>query len=294
MDLNALALVLRVSETGSFAAAAREAGLDPSSVSRAVAAVEDRLGIRLFQRSTRRLTATAEGEAYLRRVAPLVEEMEQARLEARTGRGRAAGHLRLTASVAYGTRRIVPRLATLREAAPDLTVELVLSDANLDMVAERIDLAVRLSPAPKGDLVSARLHTTRYRVVASPAWLAGHPRPAEPSDLNAAACLRAALPGHRDAWRFRQDGAETVVPVSGPVLISNALALHDACEAGLGPALLADWLIADAVADGRLVDLFPDHDATATSFETAAWILYPSRTYLPAKVRAAIDVLRAA
>ena len=295
MDLSALSLALRVADLGSFAAAARDAGVDPSSASRAVASVEGAVGVRLFHRSTRRLSPTAEGAAYLRRVAPLVEEMEAARLDAREGRDRATGRLRITASVAYGTRRIVPALAALREAAPDLEVEMILSDAMLDMVADGIDLAVRLAPAPSGDLICARLHPTAYRVVASPGWAAAHGRPAAPDALSAVACLRATVVGHRDAWRFRDAaGAESVVAVAGPLLMSSPLALHDAAVAGMGPALLADWLIGDAVEDGRLVDLFPGHAVTATTFDTAAWLLYPSRAYLPAKVRVAMDVLRGA
>ena len=295
MDLDHLALVLRTAELGSFSAVAREADLAPSSVSRAVAAVEDRLGLRVFQRSSRALSLTAEGEAYLRRVAPLVEEMRAARREARADRVRPAGRLRLTASVAYGARRIVPLLPRLREAAPDLTVELILSDANLDLVADRVDLAVRLAPAPEGELISSRLHGTRYRVVASPDWVEAHGAPSAPDDLMQVDCLRTTLSGYRDAWTFRAgpDAPAATVPVRGPVLISNALALHEAACVGLGPALLADWLIDDAFAEGRLVDLFPGHEATATTFETAAWLLYPSRTYLPAKVRATIDLLRA-
>ncbi len=294
MDLANLALVLRVADLGSFSAVAREADLNPSSVSRAVAAVEDRLGLRLFQRTSRTLSLTSEGEAYLRRVAPLVEQMEEARQDARADRLRPTGRLRLTASVAYGTRRIVPMLAALRAAAPDLEVELILTDANLDMVAERVDLAVRLAPAPEGELISSRLHDMRYRVVASPIWVEDHGAPLSPDDLAHIDCLRLALSGHDDAWTFRPgpDGPTRRVPIHGPLLISNALALHDAACAGLGPALLADWGTADAREVGTLVDLFPDLEATATTFESAAWLLYPSRTYLPAKVRLAVDLLR--
>ncbi|GIT89633.1 LysR family transcriptional regulator [Jannaschia pagri] len=296
MDINALTLALRVADLGSFSAVARETEMNPSSISRAVAAVEDRLGIRLFQRTSRTLSLTAEGEAYLLRVAPLVDQLEDARRSAQSTRARPVGHLRITASVAYGTVRLIPLLSSLRAAAPDLEVELILSDATLDMVAERIDLAVRLAPAPEGELISSRLHGTRYRVVATPDWIAQNGMPSGPSDLGAMACLRGTLPGHRDAWTFRRDpdGHTRTVPIRGPVLISNPLALRDAAKEGLGPALLADWLIAQDLRDGTLVDVLPGHDATATTFDTAAWLLYPSRTYLPAKVRVAIDILRTA
>ena len=294
MDLAALSLALRAAELGSFAAAAREAGLDPSSASRAVGAVEDRLGVRLFQRTTRRLSLTEEGEAYLRRAAPLVEALEEARLEARAGRGRAAGRLRITASVAYGTRRLVPLLARFGEEAPDLEVELVLSDANLDLVAERVDLAVRLAPAPEGELISARLHAVRYRVVAAPSWVAAHGMPEAPEALEGVDGPRMALPGHRDAWRFRRGAEERRVAVAGRALMSNALALQAAAEAGLGPALLADWLVDGALGAGRLVELLPEWEVSAGTGGSAAWLLYPSRTYLPAKVRLGARLLREA
>lgn len=290
MDLDGLRVALRVAEAGGFSPVAREMGVSPSTVSRTVAAVEDRLGLRLFQRSSRALSPTAEGATYLARVAPLVEQLEEARHAVRAGRVRAVGLLRLTASVAYGTTRLVPLLPVLREAAPGLEVELILTDATLDLVADGIDLAVRLAPAPEGALVSARLHDTRYRVVAAP----GVAGPARPEALADRDVLRGTLPGHRDAWTFRRDGADVTVPVRGPVAISNPLALREAARRGLGPALLADWLIEADLADGRLVDLFPDHAVTATRFGTAAWLLYPSRTYLPAKVRVAIDLLRRA
>ncbi len=294
MDLNTLKTALRVAELGSFSAVAREADLNHSSVSRAIAALEDRLGLRLFQRTSQTLSLTAEGEHYLRRVAPLVEQMEEARRDARNERMKPRGLLRLTASVAYGTKQIVPHLTALQERAPELKVELILTDGNLDLIAERIDLAVRLAPAPEGDLISARLHSTRYHVVASPEWTKRNGFPDSPDVLGEVSCVRGTLPGHRDTWRFRDQNTGHVndVAISGPALISNPLAQLEAARTGFGPALLADWLLQEDLNAGRLVDLLPGHDVTATTFETAAWLLYPSRTYLPAKVRVAIDHLR--
>lgn len=294
MDLNALKLALRVAELGSFSAVAREADVNHSSVSRTIAALEDRLGLRLFQRSSRMLSLTAEGERYLRRIAPLIEEMDEAHREFRNDRAKPRGLLRLTASVAYGTKQIVPHLSELQRRAPELEIELVLSDGNLDLIAERIDLAIRLAPVPKGDLISSRLHATRYHVVASPDWVAKHGMPKHPEDLSTIQCVRNTLSGHRDTWHFRNqaDGHICDVGVNGSVLISNPLALSEACRNGLGPALLADWLVQAELKTGQLIDVFPQYDVTATTFETAAWILYPSRTYLPAKVRLAIDHLR--
>lgn len=293
MELDDLKTLLLVRNLGGFAAAARALDLNPASVSRRVAEIEDRLGLRLFQRSTRRFSVTEAGETFLERIAPLIDEVEAAFGEARDEQREARGTLRLTTSVAFGHEGIVPRLAAFHAANPGIAVELLLTDQNVDLVRERIDLALRLAPAPAGDLVSSRLLTARYRVVAAPEWCAREGRPAEPGDLSARDTLRFALPGFRDRWLFRDAaGTVTEVPVGGWLVVSSALALRRACLDGLGPALLADWLVDRDIAAGRLVDLFPDHAVTATRFDAGIWALYPSKAYLPRRVRVMIDFLR--
>ena len=293
METDALRTLQLVAHHRSFAGAARVLDVDPSSGSRVVAGVEAQLGLRLFQRTTRQLTVTEAGETYLGRIGPLLDDLDLARDVAAQVGAQPAGRVRLTASVAFGQEVIVPHLAALRAALPDVELEMMLSDQTVDLVAAQVDLAVRLAPAPKGDLSSTRLMTTRYRVVASPAWVAAHGLPETPQALAAHDCLRMTLPDYRTEWRFRRAGVEEAVAVSGPLLISNALALRAAARLGLGPALLADWMSDGDVARGDLVDLFADYAVTATAFDTGAWLLYPSRAYLPAKVRAVIDFLRA-
>lgn len=277
----------------SFAAAARVLDVDPSSVSRAVAGIEAQLGLRLFQRSTRQLTLTEAGSVYLARVGPLLDDLDLARDAAAELSAQPSGRVRLTASVAFGQEVIVPHLSDLRAELPEIELELILNDQTIDLVGSQIDIAIRLAPAPKGDLISTRLRSTRYRVVASPQYVDRRGAPQTPEALADHDCLRMTLPDYRTEWRFRQDQEESVVGVTGPILISNALALRAAARTGLGPALLADWMTVSDLEDGTLVDLFPDHDVTATTFDTGAWLLYPSRTYLPTKVRAVIDFLRA-
>lgn len=295
MDLETIGLLLDVHRLGSFAEAARGRDLDPSRISRAVAALERDLGIRLFQRTTRRVRTTEAGEIYLRRLALIAEDLERARDDARSVSEGPVGLLRLTATVAFGDKVIVPLLPAFRRAHPHVDVDLVLSDANLDLVRDRVDLAVRLGPGVAGDLVVSKLRDSVYRVCASPAYLAEHGRPREPRDLAGHQCLRFNLPGFRDRWIFAGGDLDgpIEVPVSGGVIASGASALHALALAGLGPVLLADWLVDDDVAAGRLVDLFPGHRVTPTSFETAVWLIYPSRSFLPRKVRAMIDFLRA-
>ncbi|WP_415714966.1 LysR family transcriptional regulator [Roseibium sp.] len=285
MELQALKTILLVRDLGSIAAAARSLDLDASKVSRVVSSVERELGLRLFQRSTRKLSTTDEGSRYLRRIAPLVQELEAAGVEAASQGGRPSGTIRLTASVAFVQEGILPVLPKFQDMYPELTVELYPADHNLDLLAEGLDLAVRLAAAPKGDLISTKLLTTRYRVVAAPDYL-DKVKPVEhPVDLADLNCLCFAFPGFKKSWLFRTLGAKPFsVDVSGKTVIARL---------GMGAALLPDWLIGKDLKSGRLVDLFPDHECAAFDFETAAWILYPSRTYLPQKVRVMIDFLKA-
>ncbi|MEL6583655.1 MAG: LysR family transcriptional regulator [Pseudomonadota bacterium] len=293
MDTAALKIVALVARHGSFAAAARVLSVDPSAISRSVAGVEAGLGLRLFQRSTRSLSVTEEGEAYLARLVPLLEELDQAHDAARAVSRRPAGTLRLTTSVAFAHTCIVPHLSAFTARYPDISLEILPSDATLDLAANSIDLAIRLMPAPAGDVVSAKLIDTRYRVVASPDYLAKSEGLSEPNDLQNHKCLRFALPDYRTRWRFRSGGSPPIeVPVSGSIVIANALSLRQAALDGLGPALLADWLVWRDIQSGALVDVFPHHECAATDFNTAAWALYPSRSYLPQKVRVTLDFLR--
>lgn len=294
MDIALLRTFVDVVHLGSFAEVARRHNVDPSQVSRAVATLEEQLGARLFQRSTRRLEPTEAALRFLERVEPLVGELDAAMAEAGDSTSEVRGTLRVTASVAFGVRGLVPMLPALREKHPGLVLDLALTDTVLDVLAERIDIAIRLGPKLDTGLLGTRLMATRYRVVASPAWMKRHGPPAAPVALSAVPVATFPLPGFRDHWRFR-DAAGVIesVAVHPGLMVSNGLGLLQAAVDGLGPTLLADWLTADDRAEGRLVDLFPGHEATATDFDTAVWLLYASRQYLPLKVRAFIDFAKA-
>lgn len=293
MDIDSIQLVIDVVRQASFAGAARQRDVDPSSVSRMIAAVEEELGFRIFQRTTRSMSLTEAGERYVRRAELALQELDAAAEEATALGTVPRGRLRLTASVAFGNRCLVPLLPKFRTEFPELQLELILTDSNLDLVSDGIDLAIRLGPGVSGDLVGAKLFDTRYRVCASPAYLRGISRPKRPADLSGMPCLLFTFPGFRSRWLFRnRRGDISEVAVHGDLLLSNALGLRDCARAGLGPALLPDWLIDEDLAGKRLVDLFPDWQVTATTFDTAAYMLYPNRAFLPVKVRRTIDFLR--
>jgi DNA-binding transcriptional LysR family regulator len=294
MDTQHLKTFVEVVQQGSFAGAARALDMDPSAVTRAVSALEAVLGTRLLQRTTRKIALTEAGAGYLERVKPLLEELERAGEELQSASGQVRGTVRVTASVAYGQTVLVPLLPQLHAQHPELQIDLVLSDAVVDLVSERIDVALRLGPAVDSSLVGLRLAPVRPRVVASPAYLKRHGRPRLPQDLAQCDCLRFSLPVYRTQWSFRAPGGPVeTVAVRGWLVMSTALALHRAALDGLGPALLADWLVGPDLAAGRLVDLFPALDVTATNFDSAVWLLYASREHVPRRVRALVDFIKA-
>jgi DNA-binding transcriptional LysR family regulator len=293
-DLDTLMVVIRL---GSFAAAARELHVDPSSVSRTVSALEAELGMRLFQRNTRQLTMTEAGAIFVERVGPLLEELEQVRHAAADTAAQMQGILRITVSNAFGMRRVVPLLPAFYKAHPALHLELIFTDAIVDLVAERIDIAIRIGALRDSSLIALPLLPLRYRVVASPVWLDSLDEPLRaPEDLARRDCLSYSMQGFRDRWFFThpEGGQKTAVTVKWRVLSANGLALRECALSGLGFALLPDWLISDDLATGRLVDLFPQHEVTIVDAPTGVWLLYPSRTYVPAKVRSFIDFMREA
>ncbi len=293
MDLRLLTIFLEVERRGGFAAAARSLGQDPSSISRSIALLETDLGVRLFQRTTRKVSLTEAGARFAERIEPVLAELDQAREEATSDSVQPRGRLCLSASVAFGQVCLMPLIPAFLTRYPEIDLDLQFTDRHVDLIAEPIDLAIRLGPSVEVNVIAAKLRATCYRVCASPSYLERHGLPLDPHALLAHRCLCFDLPDFRTRWLFRRPGDEIeAVTVTPRLTISGALALRDAALRHLGPALLADWLIQEDLQTGRLVDLFPDREVTATTFDTAAWIVYPSRALLPRKTRIMIDFLR--
>lgn len=295
MQADQLSLFVRVAQRGGFAALAREEGLDPSMVSRQIAALERELGFRLFHRSTRKVSLTSAGAIYLRQVAPLLEELEQARECALTQNQRAQGRLVLTASTAFGQSCILPHVGEFRSRYPEVQLDLRFTDAVVDILADQVDLACRLTSNADPNLVGKKLFSIGFWVCASPAYLKCHGTPEEPQALlGAHRMLAMNLPSHRDRWWFKAPGDDSLVkiPLRSDILVSNALAMRELALQGAGLALLANWLVAEDIARGRLVRLFVGYQVSATDFQSAAWLLYPSRRFIPAKTRAMVDFLK--
>lgn len=292
MDLDALRTFLSVYRGGSFAAAARSHGVAPSSVSRAIAGLEDELGMRLFQRTTRSLTPTEAGRMYFDRVAPLISELEIAGEQARDAASTPTGTLRMTAPVSFAQLNLVPLLPEFTDTYPDLQIELLLTDTRLDLIADHVDLAIRLGRMDDTGLIRRKLCRVEYVLVASPGYLRCRSTPTSPFDIEGHRCLTFPLSASPTRWRFRDpSGTELTVAPRPHLAISNAIALRDAAVAGMGLLMTARWVVGPQLADGSLVQLLPDWSMTFTHFGSTASILLPSRAYVPLKTRALVEFL---
>jgi len=294
MDLDELRVFVAVMRRGSFSAVARDRGVAPSSVSRAIESLERRLGTRLLQRTTRRLAPTEAGAAYFERIEALIDDLERASTAVADLAAGPRGTLRVTASVSFGLTWIAPMLAAFLDAHPELQLEMVYTDAVVDLAAERIDVAVRHGPLADSTLVARRLRPVTYVLCASPAYLRRHGTPSSPDDLAAHRCLGFSTAAARARWRFQPRAGGAEATVQPRTVMNNGIALERCALDGGGVVLLSDWLVAAALRSGALVRLLPEHDATPTEFEPALWIVYPSRHYVPRKVELFVDFLERA
>jgi DNA-binding transcriptional LysR family regulator len=282
----ALIVFARVVESGSFSAAARALGLSKAGVSKHVSRLEARYGLRLLNRTTRRLSLTEAGRDVYERAARVAEETAAADAAALALTETPRGRLRLTLPTSYGLRRVSPLLPAFLARYPEVGLEVTVSDRHLDLVGEGIDLAIRIGELPDSSLTARRIGESRMIVCAAPAYLDAHGRPARPSDLKGHRCLvysGAAPPGE---WRFAGDKA---VRVAGDLVSDNGDVLIDAACAGLGVCRTPDFLAEAALADGKLESVLED-------CETRPLPIYAVHTHgrhPAAKVRAFIDFLAA-
>jgi len=294
MDLNGVQLFVAVAEAGSFSGAARTLRVSPSHVSRRIAALEEALDCRLFQRTTRSMVLTPEGRAYQQRVTPLLDEL--ARVSERVGEDDTPrGHLRVASPLAFTHEHLAGWMGELYERYPELELELVLGYRFNDLVEDRIDVAIRLGVLEPSSLIATKLADMARVVVASPDYVETHGRPRRPKDLAAPPHRAVVFPydGHGGTWLFR-DGKrrETRVDVQVVARVPDGLTLRKLVLHSMGVSLLPRWLVASELREGTLVDLFPKHYVTSTRHEGAIWLVYPSRDHLPLRVRAFIDFVK--
>ncbi len=293
MQLSNIEIFLAVIRAGGFAPVARERGVAPSSISRAVHNLEEELGVRLLNRSTRIMALTEAGEIFLQKVSPAVEELNAAKDAVLKTRLQPSGHLRVSASVAFGNVVIAPLLKTFRAKYPEITIELLLSDSVVDIVGEGIDLAIRHGELADSALVCKRLCDVEYYLVASPEYLRSAANIDYPSDLNHHSLINYTLSNFKRHWWFVRDSTTESVSVNAAILSSNPTAIRVCARDGLGIAPMADWLVAEDLRRGLLVQLLPQWQVVANTQDqkSSIWLVRHSREFLPAKVSLFEDYL---
>lgn len=252
-----LRVFVRVMDRGSFSAAANDLGLTPSAVSKLISRLEDRLGARLLERSTRRLALTPEGETFLARARRIVTDIEEAEAEVARVRGAPRGKLRINSGTAFGLHQLTPALADFLARYPEIDLELSITDRLVDLVEEQADIAVRSGHIPDGAYIQRKIADLQRVICAAPAYLARRGTPRTAADLKGHDCIVVAGPG-LNRWSFKTRGGIDVVDVRPRVSTDDAEAALRLAIEGAGIVRLSDVIVGGPLRDGELVALLTD------------------------------------
>lgn len=281
----AMTTFVRIVESGSLTGAAERLGSSLTAVVRSLATLEQGLGVRLLNRTTRRIALTDEGREYFERCRRLLAELDEAESALTDRRLKPAGRLTITAPVMFGRLHVAPVLTDFLAAYPEMRAELLLLDRVIDLLEEGIDLAIRIGPLPESSLVAAPLGATRRVLCASPAYLAAHGEPQQPADLAGHRAIRFSGLGEGGEWTFACGGEiRRVVPLEA--FASNQIdAALDACRKGLGCGRFLAYQVREAEAAGQLVRLLRDWEPAAVPVS----LVYPHARLLSPRIRAFVD-----
>ncbi|MFC4273690.1 LysR family transcriptional regulator [Achromobacter aloeverae] len=286
---SAMRTFAKVVELGSFAAAAAKLDQARSAVTRQVAFLEQHYGVRLLNRTTRKLGLTDAGQAFYDRIRPILADLDDLEQALQAEDRRPSGRLRVAAPVSFGVRHLGPTIADYIAAYPDVFIDLDLNDRVVDLVEEGYDVAVRIGTLPDSTLVARPLAPQALKVCASPAYLAAHGEPLHPEDLKRHRCLQYAYSRNGNEWRFEKDGQTHAVRVPTSLRANNGDILRTAAVAGHGIVLQPGFLVDADIDAGLLVPLLRDY----THAPITMYAVYPHRRYLAAKVRTFVAFLEA-
>jgi len=282
-DLEGFAVFAKVAELRSFALAAKDLELSKATVSKAIARLEKKLGERLFNRTSRRIALTDAGQRLANRAGRILAEGEAAESEALAQSASPRGLLRLAVPMSFGLKEVAPLLPEFLAKYPEISVDLHLSDAVVDLIGAGFDAALRIAALPDSSLRARRLRDVNRYLLAAPAYLKRHGRPTHPRDLTRHACLCYAYLPTPDVWSFVNDAGEEVqIRPTGPLRANNADALAPALFAGLGLAVQPDFVVGDALADGSLELVMPDWSPPPIALH----LIMPPGSPRPARVEA--------
>jgi DNA-binding transcriptional LysR family regulator len=285
--LSSLAAFVQVVDCGGFTAAARRLSMSPTMISNHIQALEDRLGVRLLNRTTRKVSLTEIGREYYERSTQVLAELEEADRAASAQQMIPRGQLRVHCHTAVA-RFIAPMLASFLRDSPEVSVDLRLGDQMIDMLEEGFDLAIRTLMPPDSSVMARPLARWRHVLCCSLSYLETHPAPSSPADLASHNCIRYAFAAFGDEWRFTDPaGKPVVVRVTGNLVTSSSQVLRATALAGGGLLLTAPFIVHEELEAGSLIRLLPEYQ----THEFSIVALYPHRRYLAAKVRVFIDAL---
>ena len=274
---------------GSLSAAALAEGVAPAMIGRRLDALEERLGVKLLLRTTRKISLTFEGSAFLEDCQRIIHDVQSAEDSVSAGGVKASGHLRVSAPSGFGRRHVAPLIPLFTGMHGDVTVTLDLNDRTVDLVNEGYDCAVRLGELPDSSLVSLLLGETRRVCIAAPQYLAKHGRPESLEDLSRFDCLAfSAGANQQRGWTFQRDGKVVSIRATGTMSCSDGAVLHEWCLAGRGLAWRSWWEVGDDVAAGRLLTVLDEFAAPAVGIHA----VFPQRRHLPLRVRLFLDFLK--
>ena len=291
--LKQLESFVSVATRGSLTAAAKAEGVAPAIMGRRLDALEERLGVKLLVRTTRRLTLTHEGSAFLEDCQRLLADVANAEASVSAGGVKASGHLRITAPAGFGRRHVAPLVPRFREQHADVTISLNLSDRVVDLGAEGYDCAVRVGDLPDSSLVSVRMADNRRLCVATPEYLRRNGTPQHPNDLVRFDCLMLSSDASQTrGWAFtvpKGEGSEVIhLRPGGPLDCSDGQVLHDWCLQGYGIAWRSTWEVESEIKSGRLVEVLAEFAAPPNGI----YAVFPQRKHLPVRVRLWIEFLK--
>ena len=276
-----------VVDAGSFVKAAEELGMSKAAVSRYVADLETRLGVRLLHRTTRKLSLTEEGSVFNIRCRELLSGVEEAEAEVTSRAGAAQGLLRVNVPVTFGIQHLASLWGKFHTQHPQVRLDVTLSDRIVDVVEEGYDLAIRIAELPSSSLISKRLAKTRIVLCASPEYLATHGTPSHPAELNDHATIAYSYWSTKDAWLFEGPEGPVNITIKPWVQTNNGDTCRAIALANQGIILHPTFLIGDDLAAGRLVEILPEY----RSIELGIYAIYPTRKHIAPKVRALVNFL---
>jgi DNA-binding transcriptional LysR family regulator len=285
--LSRMAVFAKVVDAGSFSAAAQELGVSKSAVSKQVAKLEDYLGARLLNRTTRRLSLTEVGQAFYERCTRIVAEAEEAELAVTRLSDAPRGVLRVTVPVSFGLGHVGPAIGDFMTQFPELTVEMTLTDRKVDLIEEGLDVAVRVGEMPDSSLIARKVASTRRIVCAAPGYWRKYGKPSHPGELKQHHCLLYAYNQPPDEWSFAGPRGRIAVRVRGRMKANNGEILRDAATAGVGVIFSPTFIVGDSVKRGVLEPALTDFEEAPMGIHA----VYPHNRHLSAKVRAFVGFL---